>query len=161
MTLNDKRYILCSVARRYACYKRYEIDELINAAWLVKNVREQEETGMFWMAARWAMINYMKQQEKTNCKKYHIHTSPLIVGDSLTVEPETIPFNNVDYDCDFQWLTRPLTDRQRLVVKMKLEGFNWREIGRKIGYCGEYAKQIWKRASEVIRRRYEKSNRVA
>ena len=162
MTLEDKRYLLVSVARRYASY-RYEIDELINEAWLDRNVQKQTETGRFWSAARWAMINYMKRQEKRNWKKYHIHTTPLIVGDEeYIIEPEVTPFNNIDYAHDLAWLCKGLSSRQRLVVKMRLDGFEWREIAQAIGGVSKQrVSQIWFEVCEIVRNRYEMSLRKA
>jgi hypothetical protein len=161
MTFNDKRFLLVSVARRYASY-RYEIDELINEAWLDENVQKQAETGRFWMAARWAMLNYMRIQEKRGRKKHHIQTTPLIAdgGDEYIIEPEIAPFNNFDYTYDFAWLCKGLTYRQKLVVRMRLEGFEWKEIAQAIGGVSkQYPLDIWKKAIEIVKNRYEMSAR--
>ena len=64
MTLDDKRYLLASIAKRYVRFGRYEMDELINEAWLSKHVRVAKDTSILWMAGNWAMQNYMKRQEK-------------------------------------------------------------------------------------------------
>ena len=160
MTLEDKRYLLVSVARRYVSY-RYEIDELINEAWLDKNVQKQTETGGFWQAARWAMINYMKRQEKRNRKKWHIHTQPLITGDEeYIIEPEITPFNNFDHAHDLVWLCKGLTRQQRLIVKMRMDGFEWKEIAHAIGDVSkQYAHDIWVESCTHIKMRYERSLR--
>ena len=156
MTFNDKRYLLVSVAKRYVNY-RYEIDELVNEAWCDDNVRAQTGAGNFWKAARWAMLNYMKRQEKRGRKKWQIHTEPLTVGeDDYIVEPEITPFNEFDYTHDFAWLCRGLTRRQRLVVKMRLNGYSLREIAHKTnGTSGEYARQIAVKAFKIMRSRAE------
>jgi len=156
MTFEDKRYLLVSVAKRYVGY-RYEIDELVNEAWLNMNVQEQTDKPLFWKAARWAMLNYMRRQEKRGRKKWRIHTEPLTVGeDEYIVEPEITPFNEFDYAHDFAWLCRGLTRQQRLVVKMRLNGYSWREIAHKTnGTSGEYARQIAVKAFKIMRSRAE------
>ncbi|HUV63531.1 MAG TPA: hypothetical protein VMW24_06500 [Sedimentisphaerales bacterium] len=66
MTLADKRYLLASIAVKFARYSagRYEVDELINEAWLSKHVRNAKEVPILWQAGRWAMITYMHQQQR-------------------------------------------------------------------------------------------------
>ena len=156
MTFNDKRYLLVSVAKRYVGY-RYEIDELVNEAWLDMNVQAQTDKPLFWKAARWAMLNYMKRQEKRGRRKWQIHTVPLIAGDDECIfEPEIIPFNEFDYEHDFEWLCRFLTPRQRQVVKMRIDGFGYKEIAYATNVQSQqYARQIAKRAFEIMRERME------
>ena len=156
MTFDDKRYLLVSVAKRYVGY-RYEIDELVNEAWCDDNVRAQTGAGNFWKAARWAMLNYMKRQEKRGRKKWQIHTVPLMVGDDeYIIEPEIAPFNVVDHNHDFAWLCRDLTPRQRQVVKMRIDGFGYKEIAYATNVQSQqYAQQIAKRAFKIMRGRME------
>ena len=155
MTLNDKRYLLVSIARKYASY-RYEIDELVNEAWLNKNVRAQTERKRFYIAARWAIISYMRKQEKRGHKKYHIHTQPLITGENRYItEPEVVPFNNLEYIGLYSWLRKGLTPKQKLIVELRLNGLEWKEIGRTLGHSKQYVFQLWKKACGIMKERYQ------
>jgi RNA polymerase sigma factor (sigma-70 family) len=159
MTLNDKRYLLCSVARKYA-NRKYEIDELINEAWLDENVRSQTDFKRLCIAAHWAMINYMRTQEKRNWKKFHIYTHPLQLDDGYVVEPEVVPFSHFELQHDLTILLKSLTPKQKLVIRLRMEGVNLRDIGKKMGLTRERIRQIESKAHRIMKRRYEK-NRVA
>ena len=149
MTTDDQYYLLKSIAARYAG-RRYQADELVAEAWLSHKVRTQTDTGRFWQAARWAMLDYIREQERTDPDRWahHIHTSTLIVDGT---EPGIEPPNSIDYADYLARLCRDMTREQRLVVKMKLAGHKWRDVARTIGgVSSQRAYQIWCGARDVM-----------
>ena len=59
MTDDDRFYLLVNIARRRAG-PLYEIDELVNEAWLKPNVRHAKNAKYLCMAGHWAMLNYIR-----------------------------------------------------------------------------------------------------
>jgi hypothetical protein len=70
MTFEDKFYLIVSIAQRRAG-PRYEIDELVNEAWLTKKVRMAKNAKHLCMAGHWAMLDYIRNDKRKH-KQFNV-----------------------------------------------------------------------------------------
>ena len=156
MTFDDKRYLLISIAQKYA-NRLYEVDELVNEAWLSRHVREATETPILWMAGRWAMITYMHKMQKDNRKAFKVTFRSLSCDDNyggLFIDPPTPVCDCLMVQDDLEYMVRNLSNRDKTVMQMKLSGAYLREIGKKLGITRERVRQIWYSIQAKMRIRY-------
>ena len=141
MGINERRYILVHIARRFAG-RVYEIDELVNEAWLNPNVRAAETPSRLFIAGRWAMISYMHKEQKDGRRKYKIYFRPLINEDGVTVEPIVAMFDRAEFMDSLERAVRGLTKRQKLVVHRRMQGCELKDIAKILGVSRERVRQI-------------------
>ena len=147
---NDRYWLLWSIAKQYAG-PNYQIDELINEAWLARRVRKEVDTGRFWQTAKWVMLDYIREQERTDTKRWKCHLQIKALPDD-DVGPGVVDFNQVEYNDWTTWLYNRLTNRQRMVVEMRLNGCKWPEIAEAVGgISGQRVYQVYREALDVLR----------
>ncbi len=126
MTIDDKRYLLASIAWKFASRSqgRYEVDELINEAWLNPHVRKAKETSLLWMAGRWAMISYMHKMQKDNRKRWKIKTCSLYNKEGRYVcEPAAVtPVDIRELREDLERMMWRLTPKQKRITNWIFQG---------------------------------------
>ena len=160
MGIDEKRDILASVAKKFAGW-RYEVDELINEAWLKERIREAQHPAEVFMCGRTAMIDYMRKQEKYRVgRKRRVWFHPLVLehddtGDRYNKEPETVCFDNVAFRDDLERRCRGFTREQKLVLTARLDGIPHRQIAKVIGVCESRVSQIWANLRAIMRIQYE------
>jgi RNA polymerase sigma factor (sigma-70 family) len=137
LTVADRRFLLCSIAQRYTRISRgkYEVDELINEAWLDKNVRKAPSRKYLCMAGHWAMKRYMKSQERRwRPRKWTIRS--LYDNSEYYVEPTVEdPETLLAVDNILHALSHS-NKHERLLVGLRLRGWNMRRIARRFGVTG-------------------------
>ena len=162
--LNQRRAILAKIANRLSgpfAGWRYEIDELINEAWLCPKVRAAQEPWQLFTAGRWAMHEYRRTQSRTRVKT-RVLTESAISGGTYIADRPIVVLDNVEFRDYFEHASYHLTREQLLAVKLRLAGFEWAMIARIIGvYSIEHAFQIHARACSVMRRLIGKALRLA
>lgn len=162
ISVDEKQHILRWTAKKYTGWHtsgRYEIDELINEAWLNIEVRNTQERWKLFIAARWAMLSYMRRQQKS-WRQSRIYTHPLINEEGkYIVEPRIIPFNSIDFRDDMERMCHDLTRTEKLVLKLRLEGLPWKQIAKAIGFNFKYSDnhvgQIYVKICALIRIRFK------
>jgi len=154
--IDEKRYLLISIAKGYMSSGRYEIDELVNESWLSKHVRESQEPSLLWMAGNWAMINYMRKQEERNRKRWKIHISSLYDDEGGYVyEPEAMPLQKAEVREELERMHRGLSPRQLKIMQWKFEGRQLKYIGEQLGVSKDRGRQLWRQVQAMMRIRYE------
>ena len=161
---DQRRRMLGYIARCYTG-RRYEMDELVNEAWLRPSVRDTHETWKLFKAARWAMLDYMRTQEGPGSYRRGVQRRvwwhPLIVdndGHEFRREPQVVPFDSAAFGDEMKRICRNLSREQKLVVNLRLDGVEWKAIARTIGIkFPEHAYQIWSKACAIMRMQYERS----
>ena len=159
ITFKDKYYLLLSIASKFTVRSggRYEVHELVNEAWLSRYVRDATETQIFWMAGYWAMVDYMHKQQHDGQKQNHIKTFSLYNKDGRYVyEPEIKATCPLDVQDDLRYMLQSkLTQQERDVIAMSLEGQTFKSIGSKLGLCRERIRQVKNKAFAKMRIRYQ------
>lgn len=154
---DEKRYMLISVAKRYAG-RRYEIDELVNEAWLSRHVRDAIEPPLVWLAARWAMLNYMRKQQHVGQRQNHLKFHSLYVQETgYLIEPVVMPLGIAQVRDDLEYMARELTPKQKKIMKWKFEGRKMKWIGEQFGVSGERGRQLWGQIQAIMSIRYKVS----
>lgn len=151
---NERRYILAHVAMRL-CSKYFEIDELINEAWLVEGVRTTQQRWKVFVAGRWAMLTYINKERKR--WKRRIHLGALDKNEYKLVEPEIIPRYEIDFLDEIARLEKVLDRKKRLILRCKLEGLTDRAIAKILGYgwTHQNVNQHWHRICSILRFQYQ------
>lgn len=155
LTYEELKPILIHMARRFANYK-YEVNELINAVWLIGEVQKLPDIRLAYKRIHYDIIEYMRTQEgrkrqatgksdrkyRTNFKSYSRQTE--LEDNDNTYEmflgKEDIGFAKVDFDDELKLLIKQ--DEERLIIKLRLEGLTHPEIGKTIGVCSSRISQI-------------------
>jgi len=163
MTIADKRYLLASIAVKFTRHSggRYEVDELINEAWLSRHVRDAKEVPLLWQAGRWAMITYMHQQQRDTPNHWYRCTFTSLYREPgakcvYTIEPECteIPWRLDTLDA-LEYMARNLSDREREIMALRFSGSQLKEIGAVIGISRERVRQIVEAVKAKMRIQYE------
>ena len=155
----DKYHLLRYIAGKYvnkAHYDKYDIDELVNEAWLCPNVRKQEHAMRFCMAVHWAMINYMRLMEDKNKKKWKIKFSsfadfehsgePNYLFESLTLAEISTDMADLELKDALPVLLQSLTPFEIQLLIAKLNGVQQTELALKL----HFSKQtIWCRYVKI------------
>ena len=172
MTLKDKMRILQIVARRRNFNNLFEINELINEAWKRKSVREAKEPYILYTRAKNAMIDYIRIQngrphywdtKKVSKKvlkpshKYRTFFHSLQTEDGFIIEPIVFLSNEIEHREHLNRLIKNLTRTQKLIVKLRINGFKNREIGEIIPCSESRVSQIWMGLKEILKERMELS----
>ena len=166
MSLEDKMKILQVVAIGRIFNNQFEIDELIDVAWLRASVREAVSASQLFMAAKFAMIDYIRVQRgrpyywdprlhKKILKPTRKYTTSFC---SLQNENEFSKalFNNIAFQEDLKNLLKGCTRTQKLVAKMRFSGFSRKEIGKIIPCSITRVDQIWTELKEILKEKYNK-----
>ncbi len=159
MNPDDKRYMLISIAQQYVGHNagyRYEIDELVNEAWLDKHVKNAKSTHYVFQAGRWAMLKYMRSQQKDQKKRWKIHFTSLYDEDGYTLEPEVVPLNEVEVRDTVKWIERDLTPKQKQILQWKRDGRTFQYIAKQLGVTRQYGGCLWEQIRAIMQRQYEK-----
>jgi len=153
---NERRYMLVHVAVRVRGWRnRYEIDELVNEAWLSRHVRETQQRWKVFVAGRWAMLNYIRQEERRNRKVFFVSFKNLTDQEWYYHDPTTKDKYIFEYLDEVARLTRGFTRTQKLVFDMRMQGYTLKEIGRFVGnHTQQNAQQIWQRCLAILRLQY-------
>lgn len=136
---------------------QYQIDELINEAWLNKHVRQAETPSRIWITGRWAMINYMHSQQKDGRKKWMIHTQPLFTDEGFMYEPEVADFGRTEFLDQLERACRGLSECQKTALAMRLSGCCHREIAKKLATTKQTAGNILRRAYAALHPWYDET----
>lgn len=137
--------ILYRIAPRFANYK-YEINELVNAVWLMGNVQKLENIKFAAHRIRYDIIDYIRSQEgrKGRPKLSVCSLNARLPNSTDDGKPNTLErylgrddpsLFTVDFDDNVDRLVRQSCNnrQERLVLKLKLAGFTLREIGKIVG----------------------------
>lgn len=162
ISVEERRAMLASIAIRYAGW-RYEVDELINEAWLRKSVRKAQHPAFVFIAGRSAMIDYMRsQQGRRDRKRYWLH--PLFTDAHQSEEthpsnePIVFPFDEVEFKDDLERICQGMTREHKLITRMLLAGGTQKQAARAIGLTESRISQIWQSLRARIRIQYEISH---
>ena len=166
LTYEELKPILIHMARRFANYK-YEVNELINAVWLIGEVQKLPDIRLAYKRIHYDIIEYMRTQEgrkrqatgksdrkyRTNFKSYsrqteledNDNTYEMFLGkEDIGFAKVDIGFAKVDFDDELKLLIKQVcnNDEKRLIIKLRLEGLTHPEIGKTIGVCSSRISQI-------------------
>ena len=150
------------MARKFANHK-YEVDELINEVWLIGRVPKLSNIRFAYRRTYFDIIEYIRTQEgrkklwysQVPDSKYRTHFKSMNAdlefhkndtGDHNTYEifmgVDDSSFAQVDFKEELNLLMEGFIREQKLIVKLKLEGFNQTEIGLVIGVSESRISQI-------------------
>lgn len=137
--LDEMLTILGWLANRFAGRSdgRYEANELINEAWLVENVRNACTRQRMFMAARWAMIAYMQREQKI-----HHKSPPRIRALSSDFDIPIYQSSELDYLDELNAFINRFSKENQAIIKLRLEGLEWKQIARCIGEITKQAVQV-------------------
>jgi len=162
LTYKQLKPILYRAAWIFANYK-YEVDELINAVWLMGDVQKLPDIRLAYHRIRYDMINYIRTQEgrkkrshslkpshkyRTNFVSYNAETDFDDNDEHTTYEmylsTEDDGFAKVDFEDELESLMKSACNNclDRLIVKMRLDGFTHKEIGKVFGLSESRISQI-------------------
>ena len=162
---------------------QFEVDELINAVWEMSAVQKVKHIKLASGRIKYDMIDYMRLQTdsrknrraeakgKQVPKYISIETSigqgDTNIGDLLIGKKQ----DYTDYVDYFEWLTKGMTPRSTLIVKLLyIEGLNQKEIAKIIGLGPSRVSQevkkilkylkakLIKESPEIADREYKKGN---
>jgi RNA polymerase sigma factor (sigma-70 family) len=155
MMLEEKIEILRCVARRFKT-NRFEIDELVNEAWLRKNIREANDASYLSMAGKSAMIDYMRTNTGFKLKhRCYFHQHNLFEDGHQIIQPSSHDPSEVAFFDELNYTIRNFTRTQKLITKAILSGITMRSIGKIIGCSESNVSQIWSRLREILKVRYK------
>jgi len=152
LTYEELKPILVHTAMKFANYK-YEVDELVNAVWLMGDVQKLPDIRLAYKRIHYDIIEYIRTQEgrkhrantressykyRTNFKSYNAETEFVDNYEHSTYEmfmgDEDVGFAKVDFKDELESLIKGSCNNceDRLIVKMRLDGFTLAEIGKTI-----------------------------
>ena len=152
MSDDEKRFMLVSIAKRFMYSGRYEIDELVNEAWLSPSVRDKDAPPLVWLAGRWAMLAYMKKEQRFG---RHIHTQSLHCENGPGFDKIVIPDNMEMVFDDLRVMLNGLSKREKDILAARFDGEQLRPLGRRFGISYERVRQIQQSALAKMRIRYQ------
>ena len=153
LTYEELKPILVHTAMKFANYK-YEVDELVNAVWAMDAVQKLPHIRLAYKRIYYDIIVYIRTQEgrkkrsysqkpdikyKTMITSYNIETEFTDNEEHSTYEifmgEEDVGFAKVDFKDELELLIKRVYNsrEERLIVKMRLDGFTQKEIGDVIG----------------------------
>jgi len=153
LTHEELEPVLYCVARKFANYK-YDVNELVNAVWLIGNVQKLPDIRFAYKRIYYDIITYMRTQEGRKKRfytqepdyKYRTHINSMnanvVFSDNsehrtyeMFMGEEDGNFRKVDFEDELELLLKRVCNNhlELFIVKMRLDGFNLREIGKIIG----------------------------
>jgi RNA polymerase sigma factor (sigma-70 family) len=156
LTYEELIPVLKTIARKYTSHK-YDFWELINAVWEMGRIQKLSDIRFAWNRVTLDMIDYMRTQEgrriwDKRCKrhgepnwkkrtKFHSYDVPVDqsddLGDSFQENIKTIDcsYGDIDFNDELKLLVRRSCNnpRDRLVFRLRLEGYNMKEISEMVG----------------------------
>ena len=154
--LEEKLKILGHVALKFSkrSQGKYEKDELMNEAWLRKNVRTSNKPSYLFMASRSAMIDYMRVQQKSrNVHQAHLH--PLYTETGFSIEPVIKPKNDLDFFSDLDTMLERFSRTNKLITKLMLRSIPMTQIAKAVGLSASRVHQRWGRIKATLSIRYK------
>lgn len=166
LTYEELKPILVHMAGKFANHK-YEVDELINAVWVIGDVQKLPDIRLAYKRIYYDIIIYIRTQEGRKYRAYSrkpsykyrikvisydaevdMHKSGTEPSEHNTYEmfmgKENVGFAEVDFKDELELLLKHvcINYEERLIIKMKLDGFTNEEIGKVIGVVSSRISQI-------------------
>lgn len=138
--VQDNLGLVVRIAKSFSPINATELEEYIQvgAIGLLKAIRKHDpELGKLstiaWQAIRWEILKYMRGANK------HSHVG--LIQDAVYM-----PHDNM-WEC----LPSTLSDKEKLILKLKTEGYTFKDIGIKVGYTRGWVNRLYQSAIKKIK----------
>jgi len=162
LTYEELQPVLYRIAYMFANYK-YDVNELINAVWVIGNVQKLPDIRLAYKRIYYDMIIYIRTQEGRKKQSYSQKPSTKYRAYTTSYNAETEfadnyehstyemfmgkedgGFAKVDFKDELESFMKRVCNNceDRLIVKMRLDGYTLREIGKVVGVVESRISQI-------------------
>jgi RNA polymerase sigma-B factor len=133
--------LVVKLARSFRPRTKEELDDLvqIGTIGLIKAIRKHDPakgklTTIAWGYIRWEIMRYL------NCQQVALTSKDSIVESQTEVDCEQL----------WEYLPDTLSTLERQTVMLKIEGFNFEDIGKRLGYTRGWTNKVYKSALRKI-----------